>query len=232
MIFQADGKWYATVKGGEKIKLTSDYGFHIMNYQYAATFSSDFDSYSGVTTYPTGDLRNCFVALDSDIAWMNNKWELTKAAKDVDEAYVSADGKTLVFLKDNGKLQKVTSKKLDKPVELAEDVWSFMTTSDCACVYFINDDDELFYQKGTGKAKKISDDVDGGIVTIGDIYLFSSDDELYSSKNGGKKVKISDEIHDLDMTATAIYLWTDYDDGEFNFSVLTKGSKFKEILSN
>ena len=229
MIFQADGKWYATVKGGEKIKLTSDYNFRIMTYQYAASFE---DYNIDMITYPTSDLRNCFVLVDGDISWMNNKWELTKAAKDVEEAYVSADGKTLVFLKDNGKLMKVTSKKLDKPVELAEDIWSFMPTSDGSAVYYINDDDELFFQKGTGKAKKVSDDVDGGIVTPGDVFLFSSDEELYSTKKGGKKVKQFDDIYDIAMTGTTIYLWTDYDDGEFTFSALTKGSKFKEILSN
>lgn len=227
MIFQAGGKWYATVKGGEKIKLTSDYDFNILGYQYESRFVDYYEDL--YLTYPTADLRNCFVALDDSIAWMNNKWELTKAAKDVEEAYVSADGKTLVFLKGNGKLQKVTSNKLDKPVELAEDVWTFMPTSDCSAVYYINDDDELFFQKGTGKAKKVSDDVDGGIVTPGDVFLFSSDEELYSSKNGGKKVKIHDEIDDIDMSGTTIYLWTDYDDGEFTFSALTKGSKFKEI---
>ena len=229
MIFQADGKWYATVKGGEKIKLTSDYNFRIMTYQYAASFE---DYNIDMITYPTSDLRNCFVLVDGDISWMNNKWELTKAAKDVEATYVSADGKTLVFLKDNGKLMKVTSKKLDKPVELAEDIWSFMPTSDGSAVYYINDDDELFFQKGTGKAKKVSDDVDGGIVTPGDVFLFSSDEELYSTKKGGKKVKQFDDIYDIAMTGTTIYLWTDYDDGEFTFSALTKGSKFKEILSN
>ena len=67
------------------------------------------------------------------------------------------------------------------------------------------------------------------IMKDGDICLFSSDEELYSSKNGGKKVKISDDIYDIAMTGTAIYLWTDYDDGEFTFSVLTNGSKFKEL---
>ena len=229
MIFQADGKWYATVKGGEKIKLTSDYNFRIMTYQYAASFE---DYNIDMITYPTSDLRNCFVLVDGDISWMNNKWELTKAAKDVEATYVSADGKTLVYLKDNGKLMKVTSNKLDKPVELAEDIWFFMPTSDCSAVYYINDDDELFFQKGTGKAKKVSDDVDGGIVTPGDVFLFSSDEEHYSTKNGGKKVKQFDDIYDIAMTGTTIYLWTDYDDGEFTFSALTKGSKFKEILSN
>ena len=230
MIFQADGKWYATVKGGEKIKLTSSYYFDILTYDYSACFvDENIDMY----TYPTNDLRNCFVIVDSDISWMDNKWELTKAAKDVDEAYVSADGKTLVYLKDNGKLQKVTSKKLDKPVDLAEDVWSFSTTSDCSSVYFINEDEELLFQKGTGKAKKIADDVEGCIVTTGDVCLFLSDDEeLFSSKNGGKKALISDDFYNIDMSGTTIYLWTDYDGGDFTFSALTKGSKFKEIYTN
>ena len=65
-----------------------------------------------------------------------------------------------------------------------------------------------------------------------DVFLFSSDEELYSTKKGGKKVKQFDDIYDIAMTGTTIYLWTDYDDGEFTFSALTKGSKFKEILSN
>lgn len=229
MIFQADGKWYATVKGGEKIKLTSDSTFYFLNYQYTASFNNEFDTYSYIITYPTADLRNSYVVLDDNVSWIDNKWELTKAAKDVEQGFVSADGKTLVYLKDNGKLQKVTSKKLDDPVDLAEDVYSFMPVSDCSAVYYINEDDELIFQKGTKEGKRIADDVEGLLITHDDYCFFGSDEEIYSTHNGGKKVKISDEIGDMNISATVVVIWTDYDDGEYNISAATKGNKFKPI---
>jgi len=229
LIFQADGKWYASVKGGEKIKLTSDSGFFFLNYQYGASHITVLDYSSYVITYPTSDLRNHYVVLDDNVSWMDNKWELTKAAKDVEEAYVSADGKTLVYLKDNGKLQKVTSKKLDDPVDLAEDVYSFMPVSDCSAVYYINEDEELIFQKGTKEGKRVGDDVEGILITHDDYCFFGSDDEVYGTKNGSKKVLISDEMDDMSITATVVVIWTDYDDGDCNISVATKGNKFKPI---
>ena len=229
LIFQADGKWYASVKGGEKIKLTSDSSFFFLNYQYGASHITVLDYSSYVITYPTSDLRNHYVVLDDNVSWMDNKWELTKAAKDVDEAYVSADGKTLVYLKDNGKLQKVTSKKLDDPVDLAEDVYSFMPVSDCSAVYYINEDEELIFQKGTKEGKRVGDDVEGILITHDDYCFFGSDDEVYGTKNGSKKVLISDEMDDMNITATVVVIWTDYDDGDCNISVATKGNKFKPI---
>lgn len=229
LIFQADGKWYASVKGGEKIKLTSDSSFFFLNYQYGASHITVLDYSSYVITYPTSDLRNHYVVLDDNVSWMDNKWELTKAAKDVEEAYVSADGKTLVYLKDNGKLQKVTSKKLDDPVDLAEDVYSFMPVSDCSAVYYINEDEELIFQKGTKEGKRVGDDVEGILITHDDYCFFGSDDEVYGTKNGSKKVLISDEMDDMNITATVVVIWTDYDDGDCNISVATKGNKFKPI---
>jgi len=229
MIFQADGKWYATVKGGEKIKLTSDYDFQPLTYQYSASHVHEFDTYSYIITYPTNDLRNCFVALDDSVSYLDSKWEMTKAAKDAENAHVSADGKTLVYLKDNGKLYKVTSNKLNDPVELAEDVWYFEITSDGSAVYYVNDDDELIFQKGTKEGKRVADDVEGLLITHDDYCLFGSDEEIYSTNNGGKKVKLSDDIYDLYMSATVIYMWTDYDDGECNISVSTKGVKFDPV---
>lgn len=229
IIFQADGKWYASVKGGEKIKLTSDSSFFFLNYQYGASHVTVLDYSSYIITYPTSDLRSHYVVLDDNVSWMNNKWELTKAAKDVEEAYVSADGKTLVYLKDNGKLQKVTSKKLDDPVDLAEDVYSFMPVSDCSAVYYINEDEELIFQKGTKEGKRVGDDVEGILMTHDDYCFFGADEEIYSTKNGGKKVLISDEIDDIYITATVVVIWTDYDDGDYNISVTTKGNKFKPI---
>ena len=229
MIFQADGKWYASVKGGEKIKLTSDSSFRFLTYHYSASYTNEFDTYSYIITYPTADLRNSYVVLDDNVSWMDGKWEMTKAAKDVDQAFVSTDGKTLVYLKDNGKLQKVTNKKLDDPVDLAEDVYSFMPVSDCSAVYYINEDEELIFQKGTKEGKRVADDAEGLMITADDCCFFGSDEEIYSTKNGGKKVLISDEIDDIFISATVVVIWTDYDDGECNISAATKGDKFTPI---
>lgn len=228
IIFRADGKWYASNKGGEKIKLTSDSSFSIMTYRYSRYFYNN-AGFSWSMTYPTSDLRNSFVILDDSIAYMDKSWELEKAAKDVDSANLTADGKTLFFLKDNGKLYMVSSNKLDKDVELAEDVYSFAALSDGSAVYYINEDDELIFQKGTKEGKDVADDVEGLMISADDYCFFGSDDELYSVRNGGKEERISDEFDDLYMTATVIYIWTDYDDGEYNIYAATKGDKFKPV---
>ena len=226
MIFWANGKWYATVKGGEKIKLTSDVDFYPLNYQDAPVFSSGL-----VHTYPTGDLRGSFVELDDSVAYINKDWELEKVAKDVEFAMVSADGKTLTWLRDNGKLYKATTAKLHNPIELAEDVWDFAATPDGSAVYYINEDEELIWQKGTKEGKRIADDVDYVFTTHDGYCFYESDDELFSVKDGGKKVRIADDLYDIYITGSVFYLWTDYEDGEFNFYACTKGNKFKELYT-
>ena len=231
IIFRADGKWYASVKGGDKIKLTSDSDFDILIPTNGARCVRINDSII-TFTMPVADMRNSFVHLDDDVSYLNKKWELEKVAKDVEYAQVSADGKTLVWLRDNDKLFKASVGKLDDPIELGSGVDAFMATADGSAVYFINDDDELMYAKGKKEAERIADDAEDLFVTDDGICLFLCDDStLFLSKNGGKKVKITDELYDLGYTAGMVIIFTDYDDGEYNISVCTGGTKFKELLT-
>ena len=233
IVFRADGKWYASVKGGEKIKLTSDSSFNILS-PWGNGSSFQFLGDVFVVTLNNATLTNCFVEMDDALYYMDKNWETEKVAKDVENAILSRDGSTVVYLKDNGKLYKATAKKPGDSVELAEDVVSFDVTSDCSAVYYINEDEELMYQKGTKEAKQIGDDVEQISMTFDDYCLFLCDysgnsGTLYATRNGSKKEKITDECYDFTCALNATYLWTDYDDGDFNFSVATKGTKFKAI---
>ena len=120
---------------------------------------------------------------------------------------------------------------LDAAFELAEDVRDFAATPDGSAVYYINEDEELIWQKGTKEGKRIADDVDYVFTTHDGYCFFESDDELFSVKDGGKKVRIADDLYDIYVTGSVFYLWTDYEDGEFNFYACTKGNKLKELYT-
>jgi hypothetical protein len=101
------------------------------------------------------------------------------------------DNKTLFYLK-NDNLYKINGAKEDAEAEkLASDVEDYEVLPDGKTVFYINDDDELMVQKGTGKASKITDDVKDNsfILFQGKIY-YISDDTLYVT-TGGKAEKVT-----------------------------------------
>ena len=226
IIIYADGKWYASNKGGEKQKLTSNSGFDVLTYAFQDVSYSYSNGYA--LTIATDDLRGSYVSSGGDLYYLNKSWEMERIDKDLDYAFPAADGKTLFYTNDDDELFKLKSPTAE-PIELASDVSQFMPTPDGSAVYFVNYDDELMYQKGTRDAKDVCDDVEEMIVANDGTCLFLSDGSFFTSRNGGKKVKITDEFEDLYVAGTGIYLETDYDDGEYTVQYSAKGGKFKTI---
>ncbi len=110
-------------------------------------------------------------------------------------AALADDGKTLTLLKGEGLYQLDGMNDKANPVRLVDDgVMAFSTTAKGDGVYFVNADNDLYYQKGTGKPVLVSNDFDyysswsysnifGGVYK-GNQQFFISNGELCVSIDG------------------------------------------------
>ena len=172
-----------------------------------------------ITVYGVRDF-NGFVASTSDgLVYINSKLESSRINSSSDyggyTATISADGKTLLFINNNGHLSAIDPTKPGaERREVARNVSSYVATSDAKTIYYINDDEELFCVRGNGAPAKISDDVSRLALAYNSSRLFFLVDyrtnrggELYYSNNGGKKASVpgADETLTLWVTPANVF---------------------------
>ena len=229
-LYCADGKWYVSVKGGEKIKLSSKIEelFPVQPHVGPISHGS-----FGVENARVKDLSGRFYMGDDTLYFLNSDWELEEVADDVEIATISTDGKTVYYLDYSANLCKVTAGKLDEPIEIADDVYNYRMISDGSAVYYLDNDDSLFYCKGTKDAAHLADDVYNFYITHDDICFFIEDfnknaGDLYMSKNGGKKEMVFTDCYRVFITSTVTYAATDYDSDTYLYTmyVSSKGDNF------
>jgi hypothetical protein len=190
MVYQANGKTYAIIKGKEKITLSGEINSFIL-----PDSTRNSDEIIGVKTF-----ANTLYRSGDDVIRIDNKFEASSVVKKIDSnknRYLASDGKTLLYVK-NDDLYKVDAlNKNATAVKLVDgNVSNFEAVNKGSAVYFINEDKELYYQKGKGKPTHIADDVTssmssnyGAIVGLKDkILYYVSDSEVYSTT--GKKGKL------------------------------------------
>lgn len=182
-----------------------------------------YDSSSYTTFYELRYVKN-----------VKNEWSADKIAT-ADDAFVSSDYKSLAYLR-NGKLYyiKNVEKNSDEPVELADDIMSFIASDDLRYFYAIDTDEVLQYVDHK-QTKRISDDVSRFDYTRNtDGYVFFiSDDALYSALKNKSKEKISGNDCDIaDLNGCVFYV--EYEDSGDDYDVYanTSGRKFERILKN
>lgn len=215
----SDGKSYAVVKKGEKQKVSSS------SLSMVTPDNTQVCVNGTAVVYGVSDLRNhVFATDDGDLVYVNGKWESDKLVSNVSNGQMSKDGKTILYLK-NSKVYSIKAKKGAEGKELAEDVENAGFLPDGKSFYWEDEDGVFYFQKGTGKAKKVAEDIQNTRLTHDGYLIFQSDDEWYYSKNGGKKTKLSDEIS---YVSTGMD-YTIYKDEDGNYYYTAKGMKFKKI---
>jgi hypothetical protein len=228
VICENDSKAYISRNGGKREPLSGSISMLL-----TPSGTSYYHS-SIVSVYGISNFANTFYRRDDgDIIRINGRYETDSIAKEVYEVYLAQDGNTLTYSR-NENIYKVNGKKSkDDATQIVDgDVFTFLATIDGRAVYYINEDGEIFYQKGTGKSVSVTNDVTGFDFTLfkGKTFYYVSDDELYVSSGGkGKRVDgfngevkgVSGGMHTLSVTAD--------DDGEILFYRSTDGKKF-EIL--
>ncbi|MBR6534364.1 MAG: zinc ribbon domain-containing protein [Clostridia bacterium] len=219
MLFNDEsGKWYVSVKGGEKIKIDG------VSSSVSSLFVID-----GVKQ--TEKFQNNYFVGYSDgeyaIYKVNKKWSAEKLASGIDSYKTSDDGKTIYYIKSN----KLYILGNDEAIE--EDVKGFSLTSDGKAAYFRTEDDTLYYKKGKKAKKRIADDVKTAYITHDDTVLFLDEDgALFSSVNGKAPKSVGTDIENVYIRHDYTYFIGDYDAGEGNVYLAKSKAKFQKIISN
>jgi hypothetical protein len=215
------GKTYAVLKGEEKKSLSgSIYAF------IAPNNTQYYNHVYGIKSFA----NTLYVSDGGDIIRIDSKFETSSVAKKISESYIylASDGKTLIYRK-NDDIYKVNAlKKEPSPEKLVNgDVIMFLAVNKGSAVYFANNENELYYQKGKGEPELIGDDIDlsssyayySYISVFKDKTLYYiSDGELYSST--GKKGKvISSFDDDVELVGGGSFtIWARTEDSAYSSS--------------
>jgi len=194
------GKSYISVNGGEKQSLDSTIYNLLLP---AGVYQSYGDNYQ-VNTINVKSFKNTFHLTSSDVYRITEKYESERVAKTSSTAELADDGKTIFYL-NSGSVYKIDGLATDRQAEkiIEADVSMFNALGNGSAIYFINYDDELYYQKGKGKPVFIDDDLDSSgfaVYNKEDIVFYISDGELYSTK-GGAKASLVNGVDDDDLVA-------------------------------
>lgn len=235
ILYSSDDKTYISVNGGEKTKLFNEGSFSLV---YPANASVKY-SFSGSVAhvYDIDGFAQKTVVASNGIYYIDKGYEASRVTSSYYYYFISDDGNTLLYTK-SGKLYKVDDLKKStdgKAITGGDEIYSFTADSSCAKIYYLNYDDELYYQKGSSAAKKIADDVEsftlGG---DGSTLYFVSDEILYMSKNGGTKASVSGN-HDVVRvtrfgTGIAYYAESDNYSGCYDLYYAKSGGSFDLVL--
>ena len=253
MLFLGDGDWYV-LDHGEKIKVS---GFmdatsvSIQTYMiipkgasYKGPNEIDLVN-SGVLTYGVDTLAGKYYATNgrASLSYVNENWEAQEAVFLTGYAYgISRDGSVLCYAEDNT-LFKIENETIESKQKLAENVVSFVMTSNGSAVYYLDNENTVWYQKGTEKAVKLAESVHSFYITHDDYVLLLCNDaikfgersKLYAVKDGKKTELISEEVHHVYTTATATYYYAfQEEDTDYTYDLYgtDKGIDFEFITKH
>lgn len=181
-------------------------------------------------TIPTDELYNKVYTCtgEKDSIWFirKNADRSQKLVGSTRRATISEDCK-LVYYIDDGELKVLTVKKgdnaADKAKVLAEDVDSYIVTSNGKKLYYTADEGLYCINAKTGKGKKTiaNDDVKSQLyINDKDVVYYMMDGDAYATKNGAKGKKVVTDATSITSTANGI-VYIKNDDAIF----ATKGAK-------
>jgi hypothetical protein len=178
-----------------------------------------------------------FVNSSSSIVYLDRKFETNTVRTNIDQAYLASNGRTIIYLRSRSlyKISDATKQDAaDNAVELgrnSDDVRRFWMLKNGGAVYYENTDNEVIYQKGTGRPERVSDGISSGILfqkTGGFYYIF--DRELYvsSGRRGARARGLEGNVSS--MFADKDFIWaSSRDGGETLEYISTNGKKFELI---
>ena len=220
VVYEMDGRSYFCSNGGEKVKLGNS-----VVYGLILPRGSQSGGNSGHTTvYGIKDFAGNVIRNEDGLAYLDSRYEVSRipsTAEHASRAFVSSDGKTLLYINNNGHLSSIDpTKPSSDRREIGRDIQQFNATGDCKTIYYINSANELWCVKGNRAPAKVADDVYKEYLVLpwkGNRAFFLVDystrrncGELYCTDNGGKRVKIAggEDVSRIWVTATSLFFRT------------------------
>ena len=192
------------------------------------------NSYVSQSSYVYSNLKNQFYEYSGDngsnIALLTSKLELESRMKNVSDAQLQKDGKTLVYVKNDNLYSANISKSSPEGTKLVDSVYDFVVSLDGKTVLYLDEDRVTYTVKTSGgKASKVSEDSFSDAVACGSGFLYVMDDELYFTTGGkGSKVSgLSDDV--LGLMDMPLYTLIRCKDG--SYFLTTNGKSVKKIYS-
>lgn len=215
LMFVKDGKTYVSVKGKEKQKVSGSEVYSVL-IKGENTYGNDY--------YPVKSFKKAIVVMSGEVAVLSNKYE-AETIVDLDRFYGITDDLSAVYYSDGGDLYYAKAKKNAKGKKLAEDVKQFAMSNDGKNIYYINEDDELCYIKGNGKAKVIDDDPDVSLsyAYVSGSNLYAADDDTWYCIKGKKSQKLKVDGLTYSSSSDAVYAYKDEE------AYIVKGSSLKPL---
>lgn len=239
ILFSSEGRTYISAKGKDKIKVSNSNIRWLLKpaamayVQYGTIMVYGLDSFAGKVA--VGD--------DNSLFYINKDFSSERISSGVSSnVLISDDMNTVLYANNRGSLFKVENlKKSFEPVEIGEDleVVRFQATSDMKKIYYVNEDDDLYYIRGKSKPKNIAHDVEDILMNTKDDRLYFLEDfrrdsgTLYTTKNGSKKqaVENADEVASIQLYGDkVIYFEGDYNG--FTLYISESPTKFEKLLED
>ena len=228
IMFFDDGKSYISVKGKEAQKVAGDEVSLILP-RYTTTYSAG----SGTVIYPIDSLYGHVYSSGNTAYFVAKKESKNVKLVKADSSPKLDDSAEFLYYMDDETLMCLEISKgenaKDKAKEIAEDVESYVVTSDRKYVYYVSDS-ELFVVNGKkgGKPKTIeSDDVARQLVLSNDDYLYYYCEDALCATKGKSKGKVI--MEDAECASLSGYVYIADEDAMYS----ARGkSKPKKILEN
>lgn len=235
ILFTNEGKTYLSAKGKAAVKISNS-TIRPLVAPNAKTQSSMMG-----TTYPISNLYNkVFVGYDSNSnysAWYikKNADKSVKLVSDVSVVKLDSEAEYLYYIDEDDELKTLKishgDKASDKAKTLAEDVDSYVVTSDRKKVYFVSDGGLYSCNGKNGGSKKTiaSDDVSTQLaINKKDVVYYAVDSDLYACSNGKKGTRVLSDAEYMESTPNGLVYASDED----SIYVSNGSKKLKKIWTS
>lgn len=237
VVFYSENKWYVSVKGSEKQEMggiiPDALSFVYAPYNESRSFiKHTVHGVEGIFIARFNRLNDLYYVGWGNVGYLDKGWNSRVISTKTSTSYLSKGAKRLFYCED-GTLYIVEEEKSFEPVSVPTKgkIKSYAVTHNGKAVYYIDQADTLWYQKISGKPKRIAEDVQTVDITHDDYALFCIDDSIFGCKNGkGKKLLVEDGVvRNVKQNVTLLRVQNKNTEGTYDIYAANRGLDFTKI---